>query len=95
MNLDLFSNEQSQARKELGSGAFLLRGFALRFETELLRDITNVITDAPLRKMFTPSGLPMSVMTTSCGTAGWLSDAHGYRYSKRDLHSQQSWPAMP
>jgi alkylated DNA repair protein (DNA oxidative demethylase) len=37
----------------------------------------------------------MSVTTTSCGTAGWVSDAYGYRYTKRNLQSQQQWPPMP
>ncbi|GGY85271.1 alpha-ketoglutarate-dependent dioxygenase AlkB [Cellvibrio zantedeschiae] len=95
MNFDLFSGEPQQQRQEILPGAFLLRGFALPFENELLQDIQGVIAEAPPRNMVTPGGLPMSVATTSCGDAGWVSDAYGYRYSKRDALSRKNWPAMP
>lgn len=95
MNLDLFSHDIAQAQENICPGANLLRGFALPFETDLLRDINAIISAAPLQKMHTPSGLPMSVITTSCGSVGWVSDAYGYRYAKRNLHSQQTWPALP
>ena len=39
-----------------------------------------VCRTAPLRHMVTPGGRKMSVAMTSCGAAGWLSDARGYRY---------------
>ena len=95
MNLDLFTDNTAQTREKICEGAMLLRGFALPQESELLHDINTVISTMPPRQMFTPSGLPMSVTTTSCGDAGWVSDARGYRYSKRDAQSQQLWPAMP
>jgi alkylated DNA repair protein (DNA oxidative demethylase) len=95
MNLDLFADNTILTREKICEGATLFRGFALSFESDLLRDIETVISTMPPRQMFTPSGLPMSVTTTSCGDAGWVSDARGYRYSKRDAHSQQLWPAMP
>ena len=95
MNLDLFTDNTAQTREKICEGAMLLRGFALPRESELLHDINTVISTMPPRQMFTPSGLPMSVTTTSCGDAGWVSDARGYRYSKRDAQSQQLWPAMP
>jgi len=95
MNLDLFANEPQQQRQKISADAWLLRGFALPFEADLLTEISKLIVASPLRTMYTPSGLAMSVTTTSCGTVGWRSDAHGYRYSKRDAHSQQDWPAMP
>jgi len=93
MNLDLFAHDQ--AHEEICTDAHILRGFALEFETQLLSDIAKIIALSPLRKHYTPNGLPMSVSTTSCGNAGWVSDAYGYRYSKRDSHTQQTWPAMP
>lgn len=99
MTLDLFddllANDQPQQPQEIFAGAFVLHRFALENETALLEDIKRTIAIAPLQKMRTPSGLPMSVTTTSCGTAGWVSDAYGYRYTKRNLHSQQQWPPMP
>lgn len=95
MNFDLFSHEPEQQQQELLPGAWLLRGFAQAYEAELLAEINRIITESPPRTMVTPSGLPMSVATTSCGEAGWVSDAYGYRYSKRDSASGTSWPSMP
>lgn len=95
MNLDLFSDSPHTGRESICEGAVALRGFALSFEADLLHEIPKLIAASPLRTMYTPSGLAMSVTTTSCGTVGWRSDAYGYRYSKRDAHSQQDWPAMP
>ena len=95
MNLDLFNEITAPTREEISTGVTLLRGFALKFEELLLRDINSVISAAPLRKLFTPSGLPMSVTTTSCGDAGWVSDSYGYRYSTRDARSKSDWPKMP
>jgi DNA oxidative demethylase len=95
MNLDLFADSTQTEREFIGEGAVALRGFALQFETDLLNEISKLIATSPLRTMYTPSGLAMSVTTTSCGTVGWRSDAYGYRYSKRDAHLQQDWPAMP
>ncbi len=95
MNFDLFSQETAQECENICPGAKLLHGFALPLETDLLHDINAIISAAPLQKMHTPSGLPMSVTTTSCGSVGWVSDAYGYRYSKCNSHSQQTWPALP
>jgi alkylated DNA repair protein (DNA oxidative demethylase) len=95
MNLDLFHQEAVQEHENICPGAMLLRGFALPFLAELMHDINAIISAAPLQKMHTPSGLPMSVITTSCGSVGWVSDAYGYRYTKRNIHSQQTWPALP
>jgi alkylated DNA repair protein (DNA oxidative demethylase) len=94
MNFDLFT-DTNQSFAEIRAGAKLLRGFALTFEDQLPQAIAQVVALAPLQKMVTPGGLPMSVATTSCGTAGWVSDAYGYRYSKRNLHSLHTWPALP
>lgn len=95
MNLDLFGNHGLPASEQILPQALLLRGFALDDEAELLTALATLLSLSPLRKMYTPSGLPMSVTTTSCGNAGWVSDARGYRYSKYDSQSQQTWPAMP
>lgn len=95
MNLDLFSQDTLPTSENICTGAMLLRGFAFPFETDLLSDIDTVMSAAPSQKMHTPSGLPMSVTTTSCGSVGWVSDAYGYRYTKRNVHSQQIWPALP
>lgn len=95
MNFDLFEPQHLKISEEIRTDVILLRGFALASEADLLRDIDLIKSTAPFQKLFTPSGLPMSVMTTSCGDAGWVSDAHGYRYTKQDARSQKNWPGMP
>ncbi len=73
----------------------LLRGFAVGGDAELLKAVETVIAQAPLRHMQTPGGYTMSVATASCGSLGWVSDSHGYRYAALDPSSGQPWPAMP
>ena len=45
--------------------------------------------------MVTPWGKPMSVGMTNCGTAGWITDRLGYRYTATDPQTGHTWPAMP
>jgi alkylated DNA repair protein (DNA oxidative demethylase) len=73
----------------------LLRGWARVSAAELLQALCAVIAQAPLRHMQTPGGHTMSVATTSCGSLGWVSDPHGYRYAPRDPLTQQPWPVLP
>ena len=72
-----------------------LHGFVRSMDVELLRAVEAVIAEAPLRHMQTPGGYTMSVATSSCGSLGWLSDAHGYRYAALDPRSGKPWPAIP
>jgi len=90
--MDLF--EQSQ-QEEILKDVHLLRGFALPDQHHLLADLSAVIQAAPLRQMITPSGLPMSVTTSNCGTLGWVSDKNGYRYAACDPQTGTPWPEMP
>lgn len=79
----------------LAQGAVLLRGFA-RDQAAALHSATEVVlAQVPLRHMQTPGGHTMSVATASCGSWGWVSDAHGYRYTRHDPQTEQPWPAMP
>jgi len=90
--MDLFDTlEKQQILKDV----FLLRGFVTPFEHEILADLAAVIQSAPFSQMTTPGGLNMSVMTTSCGNLGWVSDKNGYRYSVHDPSSGKPWPEMP
>jgi alkylated DNA repair protein (DNA oxidative demethylase) len=91
--LDLFGNMAS-TETAIG-GASLLKGFALNDEAILLADLENIITQAPLRHMVTPSGFAMSVAMTNCGELGWVTDREGYRYDVLDPLTQKPWPAMP
>jgi alkylated DNA repair protein (DNA oxidative demethylase) len=73
----------------------LLRGFALRCESELLAEIESIQARAPFRHMMTPGGFTMSVAMTSCGGWGWTTNRKGYRYTPDDPDSGRPWPAMP
>jgi len=97
MNLDLFS-DVALVRSEpeaLAPGAVLLPGLAAPHTSALLSAIKWVTARAPFRNMTTPGGNRMSVAMTNCGTAGWLTDATGYRYDAVDPLSGERWPAMP
>ena len=90
-DLDLFGLQPQR----LASHTVLLPGFALA-ETEVLLDaLRPVLRAAPFRHMHTPGGLRMAVGLTNCGTLGWVSDEHGYRYSRSDPISGKPWPALP
>jgi alkylated DNA repair protein (DNA oxidative demethylase) len=82
-------------KEAIADGAVLLRGFALRAETEVLTALAEVIRVAPFRHMVTPGGFRMSVAMTNCGAAGWVTDRTGYRYDPVDPVSGLRWPSMP
>ena len=58
-------------------------------------EIDRITAQAPLRHLVVPGGKSMSVAMTNCGALGWVSDAAGYRYTRRDPVSQVAWPTMP
>jgi len=90
-----FDFGDANRRVELGPGAVLLRGHALRVDDALLGGVRAVSEAAPFRHMTTPGGFVMSVAMTNCGPLGWVTDAHGYRYSPIDPSSGRPWPALP
>jgi DNA oxidative demethylase len=94
--MDLFSGLMDQSTHlQLGTASWLLRGFALRKEAAILQALEAVLVEAPPRSMKTPGGQSMSVLTSSCGNLGWVSDRSGYRYEARDPVTAKPWPAMP
>jgi alkylated DNA repair protein (DNA oxidative demethylase) len=96
MTLDLFAQEdEPQGMEPLGAQAFVLRGFARAQSPTLISAIDAIVQAAPFRHMVTPGGFAMSVALTTCGSRGWVSDQHGYRYSTTDPMNGQAWPAMP
>ena len=95
MTPDLFGPPQTMVREAIGEQACVLRGFALPFAAELLAAVQAVEQAAPFRHMQTPGGFTMSVALTNCGTLGWSTDRHGYRYSDTDPQTGQPWPALP
>ncbi|HEY9571816.1 MAG TPA: DNA oxidative demethylase AlkB [Pusillimonas sp.] len=92
---DLFADERVGQREEMGSRAYVLRGFALPYMDELLIAIADLEAASHFRQMVTPGGFTMSVALTNCGRFGWTSDRHGYRYTRIDPDTNQPWPAMP
>lgn len=84
-----------EARLELEAGIVLLRERATALAPALLAAVAAVVEVAPLRRMVTPGGLPMSVAMTNCGDCGWVSDRKGYRYAPRDPLSDRPWPPLP
>ena len=97
MTADLFDAvaDVGSLREAIAEGAVLLRGFARRFEGDLIPALRDIVAQAPFRHMSTPGGHQMSVAMTNCGTAGWVTDHTGYRYDGIDPNSGQPWPAMP
>ena len=94
--MDLFDDLPPEATlTPIAPGAVLLHGFARDGAAALLQAIETVLTQAPLRHWQTPGGYTMSVGMSNCGRLGWVSDANGYRYTARDPHTNQPWPALP
>ena len=78
---------------EICAGMYLLPGFV---DSSTLRPaLASVLQKAPLRQMQTSRGFEMSVLNSNCGKVGWISDRKGYRYSKIDPQTGNSWPEMP
>ncbi|APZ43539.1 DNA oxidative demethylase AlkB [Acidihalobacter ferrooxydans] len=84
-----------ETRIAIAPGAVLLRKFAEHMATPMLAAIGQVITQAPMRHMYTPGGRRMSVAMSNCGTYGWVTDQRGYRYTRTDPVSGKAWPPMP
>ncbi len=60
----------------------------------MVADLRGVVAAAPFVRPVTPSGRPMSVRMTACGTFGWITDRRGYRYER--LHPDgMEWPPIP
>jgi len=93
---DLFEASLPDTGNELlAPGAWLLHGFALGHVSVLAAAVEHITAAAPFRHLVTPGGFRMSVAMTNCGSLGWVSDRHGYRYDARDPLSGRPWPPMP
>jgi alkylated DNA repair protein (DNA oxidative demethylase) len=77
-------------------GLRLLPGYLDRSaQAALLAALRDVIACAPLYTPRVPSGKPMSVRMTNCGTLGWITDARGYRYEPTHPQTGEPWPPIP
>lgn len=97
MTADLFAglSDRQPSQEVMAEGAMLLRGFVGKTEAELIAALREIVAAAPFRRMFTPGGHQMSVAMTNCGSAGWVTDRTGYRYSPDDPETGKPWPTMP
>ena len=78
---------------EICPGMILLKDYA---DSAVLQpELESVLAAAPLRRMQTSRGFYMSVQTSNCGQAGWVSDRQGYRYTASDPLTGAPWPSMP
>ncbi|MDI9280121.1 DNA oxidative demethylase AlkB [Pantoea sp. EABMAA-21] len=80
---------------QMSEGAVILKGFLLKHEQELLRNLERITDLSAFRHMVTPGGYRMSVAMTNCGPRGWVTDERGYRYSETDPETGHAWPEMP
>lgn len=94
---DLFDPvpETGPYREELAPGAVILRNFARDREEELAEEIRAVLRLKPLKEARTPGGLQMTVKTSSCGKADWITDESGYHYARIRLQGTHAWPPIP
>lgn len=83
------------AREPLSEGAWVLRGFALDVDSELLQAVDAISGVSPFRHLITPGGFRMSVAMTNCGRLGWVSDRRGYRYDPCDPETGRPWADIP
>ena len=94
--MNLFSQlEIEPTHEELYAGAVLMRGLALAQDAEFFAAVETIMAAAPLRHATTPSGLPMQVMVTDCGTERAFHRRWGLEESRRVQIRTQMWPAIP
>jgi len=91
--MDLFDIEKPKLK--IAENAFLFKEFVLFNQENLLKDLKQIFSVAPLRHMVTPAGFTMSVAMSNCGDLGWVTDKTGYLYVSNDPISGRPWPVMP
>ncbi len=64
-------------------------------QADLVLEVTSAALKAPFVRPVTPWGKPMSVLQSSMGAVGWITDAKGYRYEPLHPLTGQPWPPMP
>lgn len=73
---------------------WLPRHVARAAQEEIVRDIRDVVRRAPMARPETRFGRKMSVLMTSAGRLGWVSDQRGYRYEAAQTGGAR-WPEIP
>lgn len=91
---DLFAAvSKTPSREDVAAGCVVLRAFVVG-DAAVVAAVADVVAQAPLRHMTTPSGT-MSVAMTNCGRRGWTADAGGYAYTTADPTTTAPWPPLP
>jgi len=90
--MNLFSQLVAEpTHEELFPGAVLMRGLALPQDAAFFAAVEGILAAAPLRHATTPSGLPMSVMVSGCGTP----EAFRRRWDPLKPDGRKLWPPIP
>ena len=95
MTIDLFDNIEQPQTEQIGPEAFVFYRGANHIEHVFTCEIKRLLQIEPPRQMRTPSGLPMSVLSSACGSWGWQSGESGYSYTDASPISNKQWPQMP
>ena len=64
-------------------------------QASLVQRVLAAADAAPFYRPVTPGGKAMSVLQTSVGPLGWVTDRSGYRYEARHPQTGAPWPDMP
>ena len=64
-------------------------------QAALVEAVLAAAKSAPFYRPLTPGGKAMSVLQTSFGPLGWVTDRAGYRYEPRHPATGEPWPEMP
>jgi DNA oxidative demethylase len=90
--MNLFSQLAVEpTHEEIYPGAVLMRGLALEQDAEFFAAIEAILAAAPLHHATTPSGLPMGVMVSDCGTP----EAFRRRFDPQNPAVKSLWPPIP
>jgi DNA oxidative demethylase len=77
--------------EEIYPGSVLMRGLALPQDAEFFSAIQEILAASPLHHAKTPSGLPMGVMVSDCGTP----EAFRRRWDPNSPEVKRLCPPMP
>ena len=91
-----FGNMQSDIKPTLTiRGVQIFKGLIdVKNQHQMVDDLRDVISKAPMRSPITPNGHKMSVRMSAAGRYGWCSDQFGYQYVDRQGDGQP-WPDIP
>ena len=90
--MNLFSQLVAEpTHEDLFPGAVLMRGLALEQDAEFFAAVGQILAAAPLRNATTPSGLPMSVLVSDCGTP----EGFRHRWGSQNPNNRKMWPPIP